>query len=173
MAKSESICEEKVFDQVYKTHVKALYNFIYYKCKDSSKSQDFVQESFIKLWDNCAKVIFNKAKSYLFTIANNLFLNAVKHDKVKQNHQNSVSTANSTNENPEFIFETNEFNLKLNAAINNLSPEQREVFLLNRIDKKKYREIAELLQISVKTVEKRMSLALKQLHSSLKIDYKI
>ena len=57
MEKVESVCEENVFNGVYKTHAKALYNFMYYKCGDVSKAEDFVQESYIKLWNNCAKVV--------------------------------------------------------------------------------------------------------------------
>ena len=55
----------------------------------------------------------------------------------------------------------------MKAVIADLSEEQREVFLLNRIEDKKYREIAELLGVSQKTVEKRMSAALKILREKL------
>ena len=57
---------------------------------------------------------------------------------------------------------------KLQAAIAELSEAQREDFLLNRIDKKTYNEIAEMLDISVKAVEKRMHNALKQLRKLVK-----
>ena len=56
---------------------------------------------------------------------------------------------------------------KLQNAISDLKEGQREVFLLSRIDKKTYKEIAEMLSISVKAVEKRMTLALKQLREKV------
>ena len=166
MEKSPSICQPKVFEKVFTTHSETLRNFMYYKCGDADLAQDFVQESFVKLWQNCAKVIFEKAKSYLFTVANNLFLNTIAHKKVVLKHQQMGAT-HYTNESPEFVLEEKEFMVKLQNAIADLPEKQREVFLLNRIDKKKYREIAELLDISQKTVEKRMSLALKTLREKI------
>ncbi len=71
------------------------------------------------------------------------------------------------NQSPEYLLEEEEFKKKLLNVISDLSEDQREVFLLNRIEDKKYREIAELLDISQKTVEKRMSAALKILRKKL------
>jgi RNA polymerase sigma-70 factor (ECF subfamily) len=64
--------------------------------------------------------------------------------------------------------EENEFRDKLNDAIASLTPAQREVFLMSKIEKKKYADIAELLDISVKAVEKRMGKALKQIRLKIK-----
>jgi len=81
-------------------------------------------------------------------------------------HQKSKVSA-SDNETPEFVLEEKEFLDKLNKTIADLPEKQRVVFLLNRIDKKKYAEIAEMLDISVKAVEKRMSLALVTLREKI------
>lgn len=166
MEKSNNVCNPKTFEDVFKKNAEILRNFMYYKCGDADLAEDFVQESFVKLWDNCSKVVKEKAKSFLFTVANNLFLNNVAHKKVVLKHQ-KTSNPNITNESPQFILEEKEFMHKLERAIQDLPEKQREVFLLNRIDKKKYKEIAELLDISVKAVEKRMSLALKQLREKI------
>lgn len=166
MNNNQSVCESKVFENVFNTHSEALRNFMYYKCGDTNLAEDLVQESFVKLWQNCAKVILEKAKSYLFTVANNLFLNNVAHKKVVLKHQ-QLGAKHHTNETPEFLMEEQEFMTKLQNAIADLPEKQREVFLLNRIDKKKYREIAVLLEVSIKTVEKRMSLALKTLRQQI------
>ncbi|TCI85863.1 RNA polymerase sigma factor [Tenacibaculum sp. M341] len=169
MKESEkSLCESKVFEEVYKTHVTALRNYVYYKSGDIDVAEDIVQECFMKIWKNCAKIIFSTVKSLLYKMASNSFLNMVSHKKVVLEHQKlSVNNKNSTNENPEFLLEEKEFLKKLQNAIADLSDKEREVFLLNRIDKKKYREIAELLNISVKAVEKRMSSALKKLRTKI------
>lgn len=166
MEKTASICEPKVFEEIYTKEAETLRNFIYYKCGNEAAADDFVQEAFIKLWKNCAKVLVEKAKSFLFTITNNLFLNDYAHKKVVLKHQQQTKS-HATNESPEFLLEEKEFMHKLQTAIADLPDHQREVFLLNRIDKKKYREIAELLNISVKTVEKRMSLALQTLRKKI------
>ncbi|WP_299104584.1 sigma-70 family RNA polymerase sigma factor [uncultured Tenacibaculum sp.] len=166
MEKTDNVCNPKVFEDVFKKNAESLRNFMYYKCGNMDQAEDFVQESFVKLWDNCSKVIEEKAKSFLFTVANNLFLNNVAHKKVVLKHQKIIKPS-ITNESPEFILEEKEFLVKLEKAIQDLPEKQREVFLLNRIDKKKYKEIAELLGISTKAVEKRMSQALKTLREKI------
>ena len=71
------------------------------------------------------------------------------------------------NQDPQFLMEEQEFKRRLEDAISQLPEGQRVVFLMNRIDKKKYRVIAEELDISVKAVEKRMHLALKTLREQI------
>jgi RNA polymerase sigma-70 factor (family 1) len=153
------ICETKTFETVYKQYSKDLRRFIFFKTQDLDKAEDILQETFIKLWDNCGKVKYDSVKSYLYTIATNTFLNMIKHDKVVKKHQDALPR-HSTNESPEFIMLENEFMDKLQRTIDSLPEKQKEVFLLNRIEKKKYKEIAEQLGVSVKAVEKRMHLAL-------------
>jgi RNA polymerase sigma-70 factor (ECF subfamily) len=153
------ICETKTFETVYKQYSKDLRRFIFFKTQNIDKAEDILQETFIKLWDNCSKVKFESVKSYLYTIATNNFLNTIKHEKVVRKHQDAL-TRHTTNESPEFIMLEKEFMDKLERAIDSLPEKQKEVFLLNRIEKKKYKEIAEQLGISVKAVEKRMHLAL-------------
>ena len=121
-----------------------------------------MQDAFVKLWKDCAKVTFEKAKSFLYTVAKNTFLNQVKHQKIvlkfeKRGH------SQLNQESPQYLLEESEFKLKLETAIAALPEDQRVVFLMNRIDKMKYREIAEHLNLSVKAIEKRMHKALVEL----------
>ncbi|WP_298901126.1 RNA polymerase sigma factor [uncultured Psychroserpens sp.] len=164
--KNTSMCDEKTYELFFKTHSQVFRNYIYYKCGDIQQAEDIVQDTFIKLWKNCAKVALEKAKSYMFTLANNAFLNQVAHKKVVLEYQKTIVNQ-QTNESPEFVLEEKEFLTKLNMAIADLPEKQRVVFLLSRIDKKKYREISELLGISVKAVEKRMSQALETLRKKI------
>ena len=143
----KNVCEEKVFEQIFAQHSEGLRNFLYYKCGSIGQAEDWVQEAFVRMWNNCAKVSVEKAKSFLFTVANNLFLNEVKHKKVvlKFQQQAIVSSNTSNNQNPEFLLEEQEFKAQLEAAISQLPENQRTVFLMNRIEKKTYKEIAEIL----------------------------
>ncbi|MDE0535985.1 MULTISPECIES: RNA polymerase sigma factor [unclassified Tenacibaculum] len=163
----KSVCEQKNFEEVFNKHSQTLRNYIYYKCGDTQQAEDIVQEAYIKLWHNCAKVIFEKAKSFLYTVANNHFLNEVAHKKVVLEYQKQNTTNNTSIETPQFILEEDEFHKKLKKAIADLPERQREVFLLSRIDKKKYSEIAEIVGVSVKAVEKRMSKALLTLKEQI------
>lgn len=163
----DNICNELLFSSLFEKHSKDLHDFVYYKFGEAFSPKDKVQEAFIKLWENCGKVSPSKAKSFLFTVANNLTLNETAHKKVVLRHQ-QLKQKNFTNESPEFIIQEKEYMEKLQKAISNLSEAQRVAFLLNRIEGKKHKEIAELLNISNKAVEKRIYGALKKLRKEIK-----
>ncbi|TCK68626.1 RNA polymerase sigma-70 factor (ECF subfamily) [Winogradskyella wandonensis] len=162
----ENSCEEHVFSSLFKKHSKNLHDFLYYKFGSTLNPKDKVQDAFIKLWDNCKKVPPEKAKSFLFTTANNMMLNAVAHQKVVLKHQQKPQKK-STNESPEFVLEEKQYNEKLQLALERLTEPQRVAFLMNRAEGKRFKEIAELLDISVKAVEKRVYGALKKLREDI------
>ena len=164
---SESVCDERVFEQMFREHAAHVRNFIYSKCGNPDQADDLVQDAFVKLWNNCAKVPVFKVKSFLFKVVKNAFFNELDRQKVALKY--SKSKGETVNlEDPSFLLREKEFQSELDRAINKLSEKDREVFLLNRIEKLKYKEIAELLEISVKTVEKRMHSALLLLRSEIK-----
>lgn len=162
----DHICEEHLFERLYKKHSKNLHDFLYYKFGDHLNPSDKVQEAFIKLWQNCGKVSPDKAKSFLFTTANNLMLNAVAHRKVVLKYE-KIPQKKSTNETPEFVLQEKEYHDKLQKALSKLTEAQRVAFLMNRVEGKKFKEIAALLDISTKAVEKRIYGALKKLREDI------
>jgi len=162
----KDVCEEKVFKDLYTENSEHLRNYIYYKCGDQAVAEDIAQESFIKMWTKCKEVIFEKAKSFLFTVGHRLMLDKIKSQKVRLNFaKHQVPRVNS--EDPYFVLRTAEFQEKLELVISNLPAKQREIFLLNRIDKLSFKKIAEMLEISQTAVEKRMSKALFTLRSQI------
>ncbi len=165
-ANSNDVCRESVFSEFFRGHAKSLRNYLVFKFGNENHAEDVTQEAFIKLWQNCKDVPLEKAKSYLYTIANNSSLNIIAHEKVKLNYKNNVAHVDRSSENPEFLMEEEQFRGKLITAIQNLNETQRVAFLMNRIDGKKYTEIAEELGISVKAVEKRIHLALLELRKN-------
>ncbi len=160
--KSGSICEESTFTGIFKAYSKTLHNYLYYKTGDSTTSSDLVQEAFTRLWQNCASVLPEKAQGYVFKIANNLLLNQYAHQKVVHRFH-AIARSGTDHQSPEFILQEKELKESLEAAISALPEKQRIVFLLSRMDKKTYKEIAEMLQISKQAVEKRMYKALDTL----------
>jgi len=163
---NNNVCNENSFNVIFNKYATDLHDFLYYKFGDHLNPKDKVQEAFIKLWQNCKKVSPNKAKSYLFTIGNNLMLNEVAHQKVVLRHKQQ-GTKSYTNESPEFVMQEQEYLEKLQNAIANLTEAQRVAFLLNRVEGKKFKEIAALLNISTKAVEKRIYGALKSLRTQI------
>ena len=154
--------EVKDFQSLFDRYYDAIYSYLYYKSGNMELSQDLTQEVFLILWKKRANIQQDKVKSYLYTIAHNLFLNEVKHQKVvlkfkKRPHSQAVE------ESPQFQMEESEFKDRLEAAIAALPEKNRVVFLMNRIEKLTYQEIADSLGLSVKAIEKRMHKALKEL----------
>ena len=164
-SKKDNVCEEQVYNMLFKANSKTVFNYIYYKFGNEEKAYDAVQEAFIKLWENCTKDSPNKAKAYVYTVANNLYLNVIKAEKVRLKYAD-VSLAVS-HESPEFLLEEKQYQEKIEKALADLPENQRITFLLNRIDGKKYAEIAEMENVSIKAIEKRMHLALKSLREKI------
>lgn len=164
-----SICNEEIYESFFHTHARMLRNYIYYKFGDEDQAEDVVQETFVKLWNNCGKVPLEKAKSYIYTVATNLSASIKRHDKVKLKYEAHFISEQKdrTNESPEFLTLEKEFMEKLNKAISTLPERQREAFLLNRIEKKTYNEIAEIMEVSVKAIEKLIHKALLKLRNEI------
>lgn len=158
----ENICEESVFTSIYQKCSKDLYQYLYYRYGETIDPTDKTQESFIKLWEQCAKLTVATARAYLFKIAKNLTLNELKHNKVVLRHREQ-GQKNYTHENPEFLFEEKEYSKKFQQALAELTEEQRVAFMMNRVEGKKHQEIAEMLGVSRKVVEYRIYSAFDQL----------
>ena len=160
------VCDEQIYSKIFSTLSNDLFNFLRYKYGEKLSPRDKVQEAFITLWNNCKKVPPEKAKSFLFTTANNLMLNEVKHQKVVLKHQ-QIKPKGYTNETPEFLMEESQFMQKYEAALAKLTEAQRVAFLLNKAEGKRHKEIAEMLGISRKAVEKRIYGALAKLRKDI------
>ena len=142
----DNICDQSLFERFYKKHAKDLHDFLYYKFGERLNPEDKVQEAFIKVWQNCSKITPDKAKSFLFTTANNLMLNAFAHEKVVLKY-NQQPQKISTDESPEFVLQEKEYHEKLQRALANLTEPQRVAFLMNRVEGKRFKEIASILNM--------------------------
>ncbi len=163
---NNSICKEAIFEHIYNKYSKDLYNYLYYKYGEQFNPNDKAQDAFEKLWSNCKKVTLNKAKSFLYTIANNMMLNDIKHQKVILKHQHK-HVKQYTYETPEFLLEKEQFLERYNKVLTSLNEEQRVAFLLNKTEGKKHSEIAEMLGVTKKVVEYRIYSAFNILKKEL------
>ncbi|MCW5515724.1 RNA polymerase sigma factor [Muriicola sp. Z0-33] len=162
----KNICQDSIFKGLYERLANDLHDFLYYKYGGKLSPSDKVQEAFIKLWENCKNITPGKAKSYLYTVANNLMLNEVKHQKVvlKYQHENPKTP---TSESPEFLLEKQEYFKKYQEVLASLTEEQRIAFLLNKAEGKRHEEIAQILGVTRKVVEYRIYSAFKVLKAEL------
>ena len=163
----KNCCEQTVFSKLHQKYAKDLHDFIYYKFGSAYNPKDKVQEAFMKLWENCEKIAPDKAKSYLFSVANNTTLNVIKHNKVVLKYETNSKPNSSDLQDPQFILEEKEYLKKYQKALSKLTEEKRVTFLMNRAEGKTHKEIAELLGISRKAVEKRIYTALEQLRKEI------
>ncbi|MCD2259595.1 RNA polymerase sigma factor [Psychroserpens sp. XSD401] len=168
MSKSlhQNICDKFRFSKLYEKYAQSLSNILYYKYGDLLNPADKVQDAFIKLWENCAKVTPETAKSYLYKTANNMMLNEVKHQKVVLKYQ-QIKPKDYTNESPEFVLRKKEFLKRYEAVLSNLKHEERTAFLLSKIDGKTHKEIAEIMGVTKKVTEHRIYAAFNKLKDQL------
>jgi len=138
-----------------------LCNYIYGLSRNRALSEDLVQDTLIKFWEKRKEVkITTSLKSYLFKACHNQFLLHLRQNKVKVDLLDTIHweiLAQARAKQP--IVQTTKLE-RLHSLIAKLPPRCREVFILNKLESRKYREIAEDLDISIKTVENHMSKAL-------------
>jgi RNA polymerase sigma factor (sigma-70 family) len=164
----KDVCSDSVFKELFFAHARHVRNFLFYKGAAAEEAEDLMQEAFLRMWRECSKVPFEKAKAFLFTVSSNLFLDAKKREKVVLRFQRQQPATGTGGEDPQFLLETQELQQRLEKAISQLPEKQRVVFLMNRMDKMTYADIADHLGLSVKAVEKRMHSALVELRQILK-----
>jgi len=157
------------FEDIFNLWYVPIRNFLYYKNGNILVAEDMAQDVFLKLWEKRKEIRPDTVKQLLYTIANNLFLNNIEHQKVSLKYTENYRIRNN-NESPEFEMELKEFDKKLQDAINMLDEKRRIVFLMNRIEKFTYSQIADNLGITTKAVEKRMQKALSFLKEKVEVN---
>ena len=135
--------------------------------KDVFIAEEIVQDTFLKVWENPGSIESVKSiRSYLYKAVINSSINHINRKKnIEQHH---VKIASEFSE--EYLMELdteNELIVLLRAEIEKLPPQCRKVFKLNRFDHFKYKEIAQILDISERTVENHIANALKFLREAM------
>ena len=158
------------FENVFKKYFPTMCLFSMRYIPDKDVAEDLVQEMFTKLWTNHQNLfITTSLESYLYRSVQNQALNFIKHEKIKGKYRqvvkNRYSVSNNTDEMKIMGFDIKE---KIEKAVGDLPEKRREVFVMSRYEGMKYKEIAEKLKISTKTVEAHMGHALRQLKCALK-----
>jgi len=161
---------ESAFEMLFKKFYQPLCSYAYSFLNDKEEAEEIVQSTFITVWDKRNTLeIQSSFKAYLYRMVRNACLNAIKHDKVKQQHTAlQMAAGEPTYENVAQHVLANELEQRIEGALRVLPEQCRLIFQLSRFEELKYAEIAEQLDISVKTVENQMGKALKILRDQLK-----
>lgn len=155
------------FKLLFDSYFEDVRRYIFYRSGDEDLATDVAQDTFMKIWEKRDNIDTKKVKGLLFKIANDLFISAYRKKKVAFNFFNNFEP-NEKGLTPEDNLNYNELKRAYESALKSMPEKQRVVFLMNRVDEFKYKEIAEKLNLSVKAIEKRMSLALEHLRKELK-----
>lgn len=154
--------DESVFDAVFRKYYEPLCRYAAkFVDGDLDEAEDIVQQCFVKLWEKHAVLdITWSVKSYLYKTVHNICLNRLRHEQTKNKYQQF--NAGQLEKNHSYQDESSpELNARLQEALGDLPPQCRHIFELSRFEELKYREIAETLNISIKTVETQMGKALR------------
>lgn len=157
------------FEQMYRHYFPRLCQFILRYIHSKSIARDLIQDVFHSVWENRRNLKPNgKLRAYLYTAARNQALKYLR-DEEGLNHTDveDFSLLKSSAITPEEQLTYDEFEQKVLEAIQQLPERRRQVFLMHREDNLTYRETAEVLGLSIKTVETHMSRSLKFLRTNL------
>lgn len=158
------------FDTIYTSCYKGLVAYAT-RYVDLEEAQNIVQDTMMWLWDNKQTIIPGKSiNALLLRIVRNKALNNIKHNSVLSRVHKQIETSlREQFENPD-IYLSVELTELLEKALNSLPNNLRETFILSRVERLSYKEIAERLGITVKAVDNRLSRTMKILKQELK-DY--
>jgi RNA polymerase sigma-70 factor (family 1) len=164
--------DKKAYERVFKTYYQSLCNYACSLLKDIDEAEEVVQNVFFNIWNKREELqISTSIKSYVYRAVHNDCLNKIKHGKVRRMYaEDYKSSMGGGFQDSAKVLEAKELGKQINEAIATLPEQCGLVFKLSRFENLKYSEIAEHLDISVKTVENHMGKALKILRVQLK-DY--
>lgn len=157
-----------VFEQVFKEHFKNLHAYACSILKDSDDAEEMVQNVFYKLWEKKDKIgELQSVPAYLYRSVHNECMNFVKHEKVKMAYEAHAVHHGNIASRPEDNADTKQLEKRIGEALADLPEQCRTIFQMSRFEELKYREIADKMGLSVKTVENQMGKALKILRTKL------
>lgn len=160
--------DEKAFGKLYQLYFPRLYTFALKIVQDTELAKDVVQNVFISLWESRNDFRYEYPEAFLYKMVRNASLNYIRHLKVVDNLKIQVKAQFLGEElyhidmvgNQPYVLIEKELHEKVVEIMDTLPEKCRVVFLMSRIDGLKNNEIANLLGVSIKTVEKHISKAL-------------
>ncbi len=160
----------KAFEQVFRQYYVPLYFYALSIINKKEIAEEIVQDLFYVWWKDREKIqIKHSLKSYLYTAIRNKSLQYIEHDNVRERYKQRLLAAESEiqNPSPQQVLEQKELEYILDSTLKKLPERRLRIFKLHRFEGKKYKEIAETLSLSVKTIEAEMSKAYQVLREEV------
>lgn len=161
--------DEKAFYTFFSAHYNKLFAYIMSYAMNRDIAEDITQQAFVNFWRNRKNIDENDApKSYLYTTAYHLYVDYHRKEKIQYSIIDQIK-AKAVEENDKESKELTERRLEmLKSTIDALPYRCRRILEMNKIEGLKYREISEILGISVKTVESQMRIAFQKIREAFK-----
>lgn len=163
--------DKKSFKKLFLNYHDSLFRFVVYKTKDSDLAEDITQETFLRVWKTREKIVPEKSFfSLIARISTNLCYDHFRHLEVRNRHRDRIPDFSKSHyDNPQSMTDLEILQEKIQDLVNKELPEKcKNIFILSRIDGKTNSEIAEILSLSIRTVENQIYRALKILKKHLK-----
>ncbi|HNS11071.1 MAG TPA: RNA polymerase sigma-70 factor [Bacteroidia bacterium] len=158
---------ESLFREFYQSSCAYANTFLH----DIDESEEVVQQLFINLWEKRTSLkITGSFQAYLYKAVRNACLNKLKHEKVKKMHVEETLKSSISNRDDSINVIHKELEKQIFNAIESLPEQCRLIFKMSRFEELKYSEIADQLNLSIKTIENQMGKALRIMREKLK-DY--
>ena len=155
----------KDFKMIYDTHFDDLRRYLIFRSGDQDLSVDIAQNVFMKVWTKKIEIASGNIKSLLFKMATDEFISHIRKKKVEKEYIESVNLRLiRVPDNDDDLLEKK---VLFQKALNQLPEKQKTALLMNKMQGLTYKEIAEVLNLSQKAIEKRIGLALKALKQNL------
>jgi len=157
---------ETEFKDLFNMHFDAIRRYIYYRCSDSELASDIAQDLFVKIWEKNKQVNPLKDKALLYKMASDMLVSRMRRKKIEINYSNSIIIEKSSDL-PDKDINIAQLKTSYINALSEMTENTRITYLMSREEDMKYNEIADILGIGVKAVEKRISAALEILRKKL------
>lgn len=159
----------KAFEWLFRQYYEKLCQWAYHYLHDLDSSEEIVQDLYYNLWRNRSSMEFNvSVKSYLYkAVSNNCKMLIRKKRRRSAIEADLAYQSQGKSTEPEEILEVKEIREVVNKTLEELPEKPAQIFKMSRYEGLKYREIAEKLSISIKTVEANMGKALKLFRKNL------
>jgi RNA polymerase sigma-70 factor (ECF subfamily) len=159
--------EKEAFEELFTLYSQALIHFSRRFAGNNQAAENIVQDVFLRIWNNREKLNPGlNIKSYLYKAVKNQSLQYLRHTNIVAKSKNKI-TSNNPVKSPEDRLSEKELAVIIQDAIHALPPQCRMIFSMSKYDHLTYSEIAEIQNISIKTVETQMGRALKFLRKRL------
>lgn len=159
--------DKEEFKEIFDTYFDTIRSYIFYRCGNEEKASDLAQDLFLVVWDKRKQLESNHIKALLYKMANDMVITDYRKNVSHQNFVQYMTYEGEKSLTPQEYVQFEELKHSYAKALDDMGDAQREAFLMSRNEGLKYSEISERLGISVKAVEKRMSIALSFLREKL------